>query len=153
MKKFFVTFFDWPPIWLLFAMSQVWLLSRVFPSLSYPTKILGVVGWTLIVAGVVLMILSAYLFWRHRTSVIPKRTPNSLITTGPYRFSRNPIYLADLMILIGMALIFGAITALIPIVAFVSVINARFIKHEEGYMQAEFGDVFSTYCTQVRRWI
>ena len=153
MKKFFVTFFDWPPIWLLFAMSQVWLLSRAFPSLSYPIKILGLLGWTLIVAGVILMVFSAYLFWRHRTSVIPKRTPESLITTGPYRFSRNPIYLADLMILIGLVLIYGSIVGLIPIIAFVSIINARFIKHEESYMLAEFGDVFSTYCTQVRRWV
>jgi protein-S-isoprenylcysteine O-methyltransferase Ste14 len=73
----------------------------------------SIVGGALIGFGIGLMGVSFVMFKRHKTSVVPKRTPDSIITVGPYKYSRNPIYVADVVILIGYVLILGSMISLV----------------------------------------
>ncbi len=75
-----------------------------------------------------------------------------MITAGVYAHSRNPIYLADAMILAGAALVWDA-AALILVPLFMAVITWRFIQDEEAGMRAQFGDAFQGYAARVRRWV
>jgi protein-S-isoprenylcysteine O-methyltransferase Ste14 len=93
------------------------------------------------------------MFLRHKTSVVPKRTPKSIIKTGPYQYSRNPIYLADAIVLFGFILTVGSVISFILIPLFLWVISARFINGEEAEIRAAFGQEFEDYCKQTRRWV
>ena len=76
-----------------------------------------------------------------------------LIYGGAFAFSRNPIYLADLIVLVGWLMIWGAAAPFVLIPAFAWIINTRFIAPEEARLQAAFGEAFTAYAARTRRWI
>jgi len=92
-------------------------------------------------------------FVLERTSLIPRERPDKLVTTGLYRVSRNPIYLADTAILLGLILIWDALPSLVLVPLFMKVIEWRFIRREEALIRAHFGAAFDAYCARVRRWL
>jgi protein-S-isoprenylcysteine O-methyltransferase Ste14 len=91
-------------------------------------------------------------FRRHRTTVLPRETPEAMIQTGIYRWSRNPIYLADAMILAGIALRWDA-ASLLLVPLFMAMIQVRFINGEEAVMRQRFGATYEAYAVRVRRWL
>jgi protein-S-isoprenylcysteine O-methyltransferase Ste14 len=146
-------YFDWPPVWLLIFMAIAWVQVQVWNPLAYETDLTTWVGRGAIVFGIVLMGVSFVMFQKHRTTVVPKRTPNSIITSGPYKYSRNPIYVADAIVLIGYVLTLGSVISFVLVPAFAWVIRKRFINGEEVGIRAEFGQAYDAYCKQTRRWI
>ena len=118
---------DLPPVWLVAAMALAWSIGRVFPDMTVDGKVIDMAGYALIGMGIGLMIWCAVLFRRAKTSIIPRNRPDAMVTDGPYRFSRNPIYLADAVILFGWILVVGSPVALVLLPAFVIIINKRFI--------------------------
>ncbi len=144
---------DLPPAWMVAAMALAWMIGWVLPGIAIDSRALDVAGYGLIGAGVGLMIWCAFLFRRSKTPIIPRNTPDAIITDGPYRFSRNPIYLADAVILFGWILVTGSPVALVLLPVFVVVINKRFIAGEEAVLRQAFGEEFSTWSSKVRRWI
>lgn len=151
--KIWNKYFDLPPVWLTLFLLIGWLQARAWNPLTYQSETSTLIGGGLILGGFALMIVSFLYFVRHKTSVVPKRTPKSIITTGPYKYSRNPIYLADVIILFGAIVALGSMVSLILIPIFMWVIRTRFINGEEGHIRAEFGQPYSDYCAQTRRWI
>ena len=99
------------------------------------------------------MFVSAAQFAARKTTVIPHREPVALVTEGVYRFSRNPIYLADVAILIGALLWWQAYAALIIVPVFMAVIEWRFIRLEEKKLQAHFGTAYHRWAERTRRWL
>lgn len=146
-------YFDWPPVWLLIFIGIAWGLEKVWNPLAYQSGFSSRIGWTIIILGITLMGVSFVMFLRHNTSVVPKRVPNSIITSGPYKYSRNPIYLADAIILFGYILTLGSVISFMLIPLFLWVIGTRFISSEEARIRVEFGNEFENYCKQTRRWI
>jgi protein-S-isoprenylcysteine O-methyltransferase Ste14 len=146
-------YFDWPPVWLLIFMAAAWAQAQVWNPMDYTSDFTTLIGRGAIVFGIILMSVSFMLFQKHRTSVVPKRTPNSIITSGPYKYSRNPIYVADAIVLIGYVLTLGSVISLVLVPAFAWVIRKRFINGEEVGIRAEFGQAYEDYCQQTRRWI
>lgn len=146
-------YFDWPPVWLLIFMAIAWAQVQVWNPLAYETSFTTLIGRGAIVFGIVLMGVSFVMFQQHKTSVVPKRTPNSIITSGPYKYSRNPIYVADAIVLIGYVLTLGSVISFVLVPAFAWVIRTRFINGEETGIRAEFGQTYDDYCQQTRRWI
>lgn len=140
--------FDLPPIWTIGALVVTWLVP-----LDSPWGPLILPGRIAIGAAVVLIAVSFFEFMRAGTSVIPRATPSALITTGIFRLSRNPIYLADLLILTGFSLIWGKFLGLIlaPFLAWVLI--SRFIVGEETRLAAAFGAEYEAYLKRTRRWI
>ena len=143
---------DYPPVWLLAALGLAWAQAVVLP-VSPGSEWLRTTGTGIALAGGALMLLAAPEFLRARTTIVPHRAPDALITGGVYRLSRNPIYLADALILAGLCLRWGAWPSLVLVPLFVAIITRRFILPEEARLHAAFGREYSAYAARVRRWV
>ncbi len=110
-------------------------------------------GWGLIDAGVLLMLWAGLLMLRRRTTVNPYGTPRRLLAYGPFRFSRNPIYLADTLIYGGVALLWGSLWPWLLLPALIVVMQRGVIGHEERLLGELFGEEYRDYCRRVRRWL
>ncbi|MEL7164180.1 MAG: isoprenylcysteine carboxylmethyltransferase family protein [Pseudomonadota bacterium] len=145
---------DIPPVWLALAIAVAWVQARflpVGPSLAHP--ITDVLASVLIWVGIALIALAAFAFWRARTTIIPHNRPSALVTSGIFAISRNPIYLADALILTGLILSFDAVLSLALVPLFVWFITVRFIHAEEARIRDTFGQEFIAYSAKVRRWL
>ena len=139
-----------PPLWLIGFMAAAWGLARLWAPLG---EVLLWPGRGLVAVGIALIVWSALAFRRARTTIVPHQAPSALVEAGPYRFSRNPIYLADLVILAGAALILGAPLALILLVPFREVLLRLFIRPEEAVLERDLGPAYLDYKARVRRWL
>jgi protein-S-isoprenylcysteine O-methyltransferase Ste14 len=140
-----------PPTWLLLFIALAWLQSRYLP-LVPAHGAMRLVGALLVFGGIALLGAAVLQFRAHQTTILPREVPRAMITTGVYAHSRNPIYLADALILAGCALRWDA-AALILVPAFMAAIQTRFIVGEEVGMRAAFGGAYAAYVASVRRWI
>ncbi|WP_179379744.1 methyltransferase family protein [Jannaschia marina] len=143
---------DLPPIWLLATMAVSWAIGRAVPHLD-PGAPGRWIGAALVAAGLGLILWSALFFLRHRTPIEPHHTPTALITGGPYRLTRNPIYLALVLIAAGFALRQGSALALLPVPALFLVLDRRFAAVEEAGLRAAFGAAGEAYIARSRRWL
>lgn len=113
------------------------------------------VGVGLAFLGIGVVLIGMFTFMRHETTVDPHQPgrATSLVTSGIYRFTRNPMYLGFLLILAGWALLAGnwLAVALVPI--FVPVLNTLQIEAEERILEEQFGDVYRSYKKRTRRWL
>lgn len=141
-------FVDLPPIWLLAALILVWVSpwQVAWAWLFWP-------GLLLLVAAAFLTLGAVREFSRSRTTIIPHLDPKALITGGIFRYTRNPIYLADVLILLGLSLIWGKPLGLVLALPFAWLLQTRFIRGEEARLQAAFGDAFKHYAANTRRWL
>jgi protein-S-isoprenylcysteine O-methyltransferase Ste14 len=142
---------DMPPVWLAGAIALVWALDRVWPIGVF--GVLAVFGPVLVALGLALMVLAVGQMLRQRTTVIPKSQPAALVTGGVFRFCRNPIYLADAMILAGLILHWDVPLALPLVPLFVRVITQRFILGEEAMLRKGFGAAFEAWAAKTGRWL
>ncbi|ABD55562.1 methyltransferase family protein [Jannaschia sp. CCS1] len=144
---------DLPPLWLLAFMGLAGAISRYGPTLEIRFGPLHLLGQVVSVAGFGLILWSALWFWRKKTTIEPHHAPGTLIQEGPYRISRNPIYLGMVMIPTGQVLWLGAILAVVAIPGLVFVLQSRFVIPEEAALEEAFGDEARTYLATTRRWI
>ncbi len=144
-----------PPIIGVITGLAIWLLDNLAPDLS--VAFFGQTAVAVLVAGLGLALdLTALGFFRRDGTTIDPRDPDktsSLVVGGPYRISRNPMYLGLLLILLGWALFLGNPLGLVVLAAFVCFITIYQIKAEEAALRAKFGTDFEAYCKSVRRWI
>ena len=92
-------------------------------------------------------------FQKADTALPPFRPTSAIVTDGPYRFSRNPIYIGMAALYVGLAIAFDAVWALILLPAVLLVIRFYVIAREERYLEAKFGEEYLAYKRRVRRWI
>ncbi|WP_305970577.1 MULTISPECIES: isoprenylcysteine carboxylmethyltransferase family protein [unclassified Mameliella] len=145
---------DMPPVWLVGALGLAWVQKTHFGyGLGFGPVVADLLGGLLVGGGVILMALALYEMRRHRTTVIPHREADRLVTSGIFKRSRNPIYLGDSMILLGIILYWDAVLALPLVPIFVWVIERRFIVPEENHLRRKFRAAFARYEKDVRRWI
>ena len=144
---------DIPPVWLLLTLGLVWLQGSYLPVGPAPGPAMRLLGAGLIAAAVVLIVLAARELRRHRTSVVPHMEPTAIVTTGVFAWSRNPIYLADALIIAGFALRWHAYPSLVLVPLFMVFVNARFVRGEEARLAAAFAEEFGAYARKVRRWL
>lgn len=133
-----------------------WRLGRVWP-LPLPAAGAGEWGRTLgtaaVVAGLGLTIAAAASFRRARTSIVPVHPSTALVARGPYRFTRNPMYLGLAVATGGTALLLGDLWVLLLLVPALVVADRAFICPEERYLTRTFGDAYDAYRASVRRWL
>lgn len=144
-------YLDYPPIWLLGALGLVWLETILAPQILPGAAVWA--GNALVLAGLGIIVAAAVEFWRARSTIIPHQMPRALITRGIFALSRNPIYLADLLLLVGFSLRWGAVSGLLlaPVLAWV--LHQRFILSEESRLRAAFGAAADAYFARTRRWV
>ena len=110
-------------------------------------------GWLLMGVGLALFIWTLVTFWRHRTTVNPYKAASSLCTGGPFRFSRNPIYVGDWFVFAGVSLLLATAWPLLFAPPIWAMLRYSVIRHEEAHLQARFGDAYREYQPRVRRWL
>lgn len=143
-----------PPLPYALALYAAWWLDRHW--LAWPLDMGGLnqpMGWLLMGAGLTLFTWTLATFWRHRTTVNPYKAASDLATDGPFRISRNPIYLGDWLIYTGVTLLLASLwpLAFAPLVWLI--IRFGVIRHEEAHLEAKFGQPYRDYRTRVRRWL
>ena len=106
-----------------------------------------------LLAGFVIMVSAAGAFKRQDTPLIPFETSTALVTSGPFKFTRNPMYLGMVLILTGIAMLFGSMAPILIVVVFFLIIRTQYVIPEENMMVELFGDEYKQYCSRVRRWI
>ncbi len=142
-----------PAIFLLLFLIGAWLDRRVTLPFAVPTALGRVLGVVLAACGGVLLAWSFRRFWAAGTSVVPVKPTTALVIAGPYRFTRNPIYLGVLALYAAVAFSFRLVWPLLLVPVVIWVVNAYVIAREERYLGAKFGDEYQQYCARVRRWI
>jgi protein-S-isoprenylcysteine O-methyltransferase Ste14 len=141
---------NYPPTWLALFLAAAWGLARLWAPWGDAA---APAGWALVAAGLALTLWAALAFRRARTTIVPYEPPSALVETGPYRLSRNPIYLADLIIFAGAVLILGAPLALLLLVPLQQVLLRVFVLHEEAILEDRLGRDYLDYKARVRRWL
>ena len=145
---------DIPPVWLVSFAIVAWVQVRVVPlGLSLKGALTGLLSGVLIGGGIILAVMALVEFRRHRTTVMPHEAPSAMVQSGIYKRSRNPIYLGDALILVGLVLGFDAVLSLILVPVFVWVLERRFILPEEDRLRRTFRVDFARYERKTRRWI
>jgi len=142
-----------PPACLLIAillMVALHFLAPIRHVVPSPYTFIGVLPGLI---GVALNLWADRLFTREQTTVKPFEQSAALITDGPYRLSRHPMYLGMVLILIGIGVALGSIPPFLIIPAFVLVVHVKFIVPEERAMEDTFGAAYREYRRRVRRWI
>ena len=127
----------------------------------YPVPIVDDTGErTLFGLGVVFLVLwfglaiSANLtFRRHKTPVNPYAPTTALAQSGPYRFTRNPMYLGLVLMTVGFALVMNSMWLILIAVPVMLALRSLVIVHEERYLEGKFGDEYRAYSKRVRRWL
>ena len=116
----------------------------------YPYTLAGI---PVLILGLMLNGQANTIMKEYHTTLLPYKKPSRLIEEGPFRHSRNPIYLGSYLIFLGIALLLGSVVALLgPIILFVT-LDVVFIRQEEKTLEATFGQAYLDYKRRVRRWL
>lgn len=148
MKVQFIT-----PKLVCVCMTFMFLLDRFLPCVKIIASPYNLAGMLLILPGLGFTIEGVRLIRRAATTLHTFKQPLKLITEGPYRYTRNPIYLGLLLCLIGLWLILGTLSPLFCVATFFVVSNNWYIPFEEKMLATRFGTTYLSYQSRVRRWI
>jgi protein-S-isoprenylcysteine O-methyltransferase Ste14 len=143
-----------PPVALAIGTIAGFGLNWLFPLPFVPSSLPRVwIGLVLFLAGILLAAWSVRTFGKARTNVLTSQSASAIVTTGPYGFSRNPIYVGMFLGLIGFAIAFNTLWFAVVLVAMVFVIRFGVIAREEIYLENKFGARYLDYKARVRRWL
>lgn len=133
------------------------LISIILHFVFIMTKFIFVpysyLGWLFIAIGAILAIWPDFIFRKNKTTVKPHEKPTKLITSGPFRISRHPIYLGFTLILLGVSTIHGTIVSFIFPLLFALIMEFKFIRMEERKLEKAFGKQYLDYKKRVRKWL
>ena len=129
------------------------LLNAVLPLPAPLVAVTRGLGFAAVLGGLSLGLLAVFRLRRAHTSVSPHRASTALVTDGPYRYTRNPIYLGFLLIYLGFTSLAGTLWGVILCPFVPIVVNRLIIGPEERYLHARFEREFEAYTSQVRKWI
>ena len=142
-----------PPTFALIAGLTMAGLHRFLPIASLIAAPWHWVALAPAAGGLALALWAAAGFIRAGTPLEPYKEASALVTSGPYRFSRNPIYVGVVLLLAGFWLWLGSLSPGLVLPCFVIAIERRFIRREETHLEERFGERFRAYRASVRRWL
>jgi protein-S-isoprenylcysteine O-methyltransferase Ste14 len=142
-----------PPVYFLVALLLMGFFHRAAPGAYIIQAPYSYAGIVLIALALGLMLWAAFLFRRAGTNIRPFLPSTALVLSGPYRHTRNPMYLGMAGTLLGAGVLLGSITPFVVIPAFMALITERFILGEEAKLEAAFGRDYLDYKARVRRWL
>lgn len=145
-----------PPLALLLLMAACMkVVSELLPFLGFSMPGNSLLGGSVVLAGGAIAVMGVLEFRRANTTVDPRNPQQSasLVGSGVYKISRNPMYLGFLMMLFGWFIIISNLAAVVFLPLFVVYLNQFQIKPEERFLKEKFGAGYSEYCSKVRRWL
>lgn len=147
--------FPWPPLLYSFAVIAGLYLQRYYP-LPLPfiwSLVSWIVGAVLTAFAVTLNVWAVKTLMERRTTVLTQRCSAYLVTTGPFRFTRNPTYLGYTLLTAGLGLLIGNLWFVAMAAAAAALTTLLVIRCEEMHLLSRFGCEFEFYCKHTRRWI
>jgi protein-S-isoprenylcysteine O-methyltransferase Ste14 len=147
----------WPPIIYVAAIAISIVLGMLYPLPWLPSgtlpEILFAAGWLAIIGAIALVVSAVRAMSGARTTIRADRPADHLVTTGAFSVTRNPLYLASTLLMIGIGLIAGSIWFLVLAVLAAFATQKLAIEREEKHLTARFGKKYRDYMKRVRRWI
>ena len=133
----------------------MWFVARVLPNVSVQFPLRTALAIGLLLLGLCVMGFAVGLFRKADTTVNPfqPEQASSLVVTGIFSRTRNPMYLGMLLILLGWGVWLANFANIVLVAAFVWFMNRFQIRHEEQALRERFGDTYASYCAKVRRWL
>ena len=143
-----------PPVWLLMFGGLMWVMNRVLPVAVLVGPPANRTGWILVAIGAAIIGTAILQFRRARTTVNPlaPAKASSLVTSGIFGYSRNPMYLGLSVALAGWAVVLGSLGPWLALPLFVVVISKVQIEPEEAVLSVLFDNPYRDYCARVGRW-
>jgi protein-S-isoprenylcysteine O-methyltransferase Ste14 len=142
-----------PPVFAVFALVLI-VMIRLFATtpiiMPYPYNY---TGGLFILLGIAVAVSGGLVFLHTRATIWTFGNPHNLVITGPFRYTRNPMYLGMLLFLLGVAILANIYLALIFPAVFFLMANFWYIPFEETRLRQNLGEKYADYCRQTRRWI
>jgi len=144
-----------PPVIGLLVAVAMWLLTKYLPLYRFSLPLQSLIALLVLLAGLTIDCSALWSFRKAKTTINPLKPENTsnVVTTGIYRYSRNPMYLGMLFILLAVAIYLGGVTSFFLLPVFVWIININQIIPEERILQDKFGQPYKDYLASVRRWL
>lgn len=142
-----------PWTWFLLALLAGVGLQRLVPLQLLPSPDDSLVGWVVVGLGMVLLAWSERQFAHHKTSHDHRAIASELITTGPFQFSRNPVYIGLLILMLGLAMALNTLWVLFLTLLPLLVMQVHVVPREEACLEQLFPDAYPSYRQSVRRWL
>jgi protein-S-isoprenylcysteine O-methyltransferase Ste14 len=145
-----------PPLLFLGAVAAGLLLSLALPigpDLGSANELAVTVGLILVALGFALAAFSVRTFSRAGADVVPGHPATTLVTHGPYRVTRNPIYIGFTLAYFGIAILATSVWMLFLLVPLLIILQRGVVKREESYLNAKFGEAYDKYKVRVPRWL
>jgi protein-S-isoprenylcysteine O-methyltransferase Ste14 len=142
-----------PPLLYVGTFAIALVLNWVLPIPILPLPIAFWLGIALLVAGGSLAFWGQRTMRRAGTNVNPTRPTTAIVTSGPFRVSRNPLYVALTLLYLGLAFAVNSLWPALALVPLLLVMHHGVVLREERYLDAKFGDSYRAYRSSVRRWL
>lgn len=145
---------DIPPVWFASFLFAGWHI-KTYASFGLVLDNSGIdlLAGMMVGAGVILIGLAVMAMRQRKTTIIPHKNPDALVTDGIFKRTRNPIYLGDTLILAGLFVLWGAMLSLALVPIFLWAIEKRFVLPEEDRLRRQFKADFERYAQKTRRWV
>lgn len=130
------------------------VLGQLIPLGLFPSRLIAFgVGWPCVAAGLALSVWSALVMRKSRESPDPRVPTSAVVSDGPFRLSRNPMYVAFTIGYVGLSLVLNTAwpVTLLPLV--IAALHFGIVRREERYLEHRLGRPYWEYCRQVRRWL
>lgn len=147
-----------PPTLFVTALAFGWLLDTRVRRLAMvhgagEAHSLEIVGWAMVALGLMLAMWGALTFLRHKTAIYPHHPASMIVQAGPYRFTRNPMYLGFTIAHVGAAFVMNGWWPLLLLPVVLGLLLRLVIRREERYLTEAFGEAYVAYQGRVRRWL
>jgi protein-S-isoprenylcysteine O-methyltransferase Ste14 len=142
-----------PPLVYAAALYGSWWLQARYDLGFDLARFAPVLGWGLIGIGLAGFTWALAAIWGHHTTVNPYKAASNLVTQGPFARSRNPIYVSDWFVYLGVTVLLASAWPLLLAPLVWTVMRYGVIAHEEAHLLAKFGEEYRTYCRRVKRWL
>jgi protein-S-isoprenylcysteine O-methyltransferase Ste14 len=142
-----------PPYWFFAFLLLQAALDAYLPLVRFTSPAMRYFGWALLAAAMSIGGSAIFLFQRTKTGIVPFSPSSSLVKKGPYRITRNPMYLGMTVALVGWALILRSLAPFFLPPVFVALMTYLFVLPEEGHLEKTFGAPYLDFKTRTRRWL
>jgi protein-S-isoprenylcysteine O-methyltransferase Ste14 len=143
----------WPPIIVVLSVLAAIILARLWPLPSFESGWLTMLGLAVALGGLALDLWALVTMRRADTNILPNKAADLLVTWGPFRFSRNPIYLANTVLLSGIGLTFDNLWFVVCALVAALAVDRLAIRREERHLAARFGTAWAEYSAKTPRWL
>jgi protein-S-isoprenylcysteine O-methyltransferase Ste14 len=142
-----------PPLIYFFGFLSAYAMNKLYPIPMVGPPLSMVLALIAVTPSAILGLWGMLEFWRARTSLFPHKPSSSLVIVGPYRVTRNPMYLSLALVYVSFGFLLGIAWAFIILPIVIFVMNIYVIRREESYLESRFDEQYRVYTQQVRRWL